>query len=373
MILVVLALVPAGVVVGCPLTWLMRRVAMRTGQVDRPGQRKIHHAPTAVTGGVAIFATVAGLVLAAVAGAWVVPESTWQRLLPIVAVHAAGVRSQTALAVGLVAALGVLHGMGLVDDRRGLGPGVKLAVQVAVATAVVLAFDVRLLTMLGQGPSVVVTVLWLVGVTNAINFMDNMDGLAGGVAAIASSMLLSCALLSGQWFVAGLLAILIGALLGFLAFNLPPASIFMGDGGSLVVGFVLGYAAVEVTYVQLPTGGAAGDAAWWALFTPLVVLAVPLYDLVSVTAIRLAQGKSPLQGDTQHFSHRLVKRGLSRPAAVVVIYAWTLATGLGGVLLGRVPGWAAGMVVAQCGAILLGLALLERSGEPTHLGRGDRL
>jgi len=109
------------------------------------------------------------------------------------------------------------------------------------------------------------------------------------------------------------------------------------------------------------------DAAhWWAIFTPLVVLAIPLYDLVSVTAIRLSQGRSPFVGDTQHFSHRLVKRGLSRPAAVIVIYACTLATGLGGVMLGRIPGWAAALVVVQTLAILTVLALLERSG----FGRG---
>jgi UDP-GlcNAc:undecaprenyl-phosphate GlcNAc-1-phosphate transferase len=132
----------------------------------------------------------------------------------------------------------------------------------------------------------------------------------------------------------------------------------MGDAGSLVVGFLVAFCSVRVTYYD----PSMGPAPWWAVFTPLIVLAIPLYDLTSVTLIRLAQGRSPFVGDTQHFSHRLVRKGLSRRAAVMVIYACTLAAGLGGILLGRLTeGWAALLVVAQTLAILLVLALLERT------------
>jgi UDP-GlcNAc:undecaprenyl-phosphate GlcNAc-1-phosphate transferase len=194
-------------------------------------------------------------------------------------------------------------------------------------------------------------------ITNAFNFLDNMDGLAGGVATICAGIFLAAALISGQWFVAAALALLIGALLGFLVFNFPPASIFMGDGGSLVVGFLMGLCAVRVTYYDPQLG-----SAWWAVFTPAIVLAIPLYDLTSVTLIRIAQRKSPFVGDTQHFSHRLVKRGLSRPAAVMVVWACTLATGLGGVMIGFVAPWQAALIVAQTAAVVLVLALLERTG-----------
>jgi len=208
--------------------------------------------------------------------------------------------------------------------------------------------------------SVAVTVLWFAAITNAFNFLDNMDGLSAGVATICAALLLACALLSGQWFVAGVLALLIGALLGFLAFNFPPASIFMGDGGSLVIGFLLAFGSVRVTYTDLDTP-AATSGGWWAVLTPLVVLAIPLYDLTSVTLIRLSQGRSPFVGDTQHFSHRLVQRGLTRSAAVIVIYAGTLAAGLGGVLLTQVThAWQAGLIAAQTAVILIMLALLER-------------
>jgi UDP-GlcNAc:undecaprenyl-phosphate/decaprenyl-phosphate GlcNAc-1-phosphate transferase len=157
----------------------------------------------------------------------------------------------------------------------------------------------------------------------------------------------------------------VGATLGFLVFNFPPASIFMGDGGSLVLGFVLAFCAVRLTYAELPPGDESGWQ-WWAVFTPVVVMAIPLYDLVGVTLIRWSQGRSPLVGDTQHFSHRLVKRGLSRPAAVAVIYACTAATGVGGILLGHVPGWAAVMVVVQTALILLVLGLLEKAENNRH-------
>lgn len=301
------------------------------------------------------------------AAAWAMPVSWWAGWSGPIAEHVPGLRSRTPLAGAVLAGMLLLHVTGLIDDRRDLGAGVKLLVQLGVAAVISAVFGVRLLTLVGPIGSVLLTVVWLVAMTNAFNMLDNMDGLSGGVAAICGAVLMGCALLSGQWFVAGLLGLLVGALLGFLAFNFPPASIFMGDGGSLVVGFTLAVASVRLTYVAPGATGeglAAGDH-WWAVFTPIVVMAVPLYDLVSVVAIRLGQGRSPLVGDTQHFSHRLVRRGLSRRAAVVVIYACTLATALGGMLLGRIAGWAAGIVVIQTAMVLVVLALLERE-------RGER-
>jgi UDP-GlcNAc:undecaprenyl-phosphate GlcNAc-1-phosphate transferase len=331
-------------------------VAARIGQMDEPGERKIHDRPIPATGGVAIFWALAGPMIAGLAAVWVLPVDTWAGPLAGVAEHVDRIRDQTALAMGLIAALAVLHVTGLIDDRRNLGPYSKLVVQMVLAAALAAGLGVRMLDLLGPIGAICATVLWLVVVTNAFNFLDNMDGLSGGVAAICAAILLAIAVMSGQWLVAAVLALLVGALLGFLVFNYPPASIFMGDGGSLVVGFTLAVCAVRVTYHDPDVG-----SPWWAVFTPLVVLAVPLYDFASVTLIRLMQGKSPFKGDTQHFSHRLVRKGLSRPAAVKVIWACTVATGLGGILLGRVPAWGAALIVAQTAAILLVIALLERT------------
>ena len=259
----------------------------------------------------------------------------------------------------------VLHVMGLVDDRRGLPAFPKLLVQIAVAAVLVVWFDVRLLTLLGTGGSIAVTIVWIVAVTNAINFLDNMDGLSGGVAAIASALFMVACLVNAQWFIGATLALLLGGLLGFLIFNFPPAKIFMGDGGSLVVGFLLAVLTARTTYLHPDLG-----EGWYAVFMPVVVLAIPLYDLATVTIIRLSQGKSPFVGDQQHFSHRLVQRGLSKRGAVLVIWAFTAITGIGGIALGRLEGWQAALVGVQTLLVLFTLALFEHASR--RAARTDR-
>jgi UDP-GlcNAc:undecaprenyl-phosphate GlcNAc-1-phosphate transferase len=274
------------------------------------------------------------------------------------------------LALGwtLVAATLALHALGVIDDRRPLGPGIKLAAMAAAAAVIAWGTNTRLLELLdphvgGSWLSIAVTVVWFLAVTNAFNFIDNMDGLSAGVAAIAGACLLATSLLAGQLFVPALLTLVVASACGFLVLNFPPARLFMGDGGSLVLGFLLAFASVRATY--LPGAGAAFEP--HALFTPLIILAIPLYDLVSVVAIRLAQGKSPFVGDLQHFSHRLVNRGLSRRAAVLIIYGLTLVTALGGVAMPTLARWQAALVFAQTLCVLFVLAALERStrgGDP---------
>lgn len=374
MYLICLAMIPLALLIACPMTWLVRQAGLRLGHLDQPGGRKAHQRAVPATGGVAIVAAVLGPMAVGLAVAWWAPQGWWAAVAPAAVEHLPGIHQQTPMALTLLISLGALHIMGLIDDRRALGPLAKLAVQLIAAGAMVGLMNVRLLELLGTylgWPGVVMsialTVLWFIIITNAMNFLDNMDGLAGGVGLICAAVFMAAALLGGQWFVAATLGLLVGALLGFLVFNFPPASIFMGDGGSLVVGFLLAFCSLRLTYVDESLGEQAGG--WWVLFTPLVVLAIPLYDLTSVTLIRLAQGRSPLVGDTQHFSHRLVRKGLSRPAAVIVIYACTLATALGGVLLGQVDrAWHAWLIFSQALAVLVVLALLER----THRHRDDR-
>ena len=343
-------------VVSLVLTGVMRAVGRRIGHLDRPGLRKIHDRPVPVTGGIAIFLTLVTFTLAALAAAWWLPTDTWARVAPGAVAHLDGMRAQTPMALALMVGWVILHVVGLIDDRRDLGPFAKLAAQLLAAFVLVVWFNVRLMEHAPPIVSIVLTIFWFLTIINAFNFLDNMDGLSGGVATICAAILMAAALVNGQWFIAGMLALLIGALVGFLVFNLPPASIFMGDAGSLIVGLTLAFCSVRITYYDPARG-----TQWWAVLTPLVVLAIPLYDLVSVTLIRLSRGASPFVGDTQHFSHRLVRRGLSRRAAVGVIWACTLATGLGGVMLGRVSGPQACLIVAQTAAVLLVLVLLERT------------
>jgi len=162
-------------------------------------------------------------------------------------------------------------------------------------------------------------------------------------------------LLNGQWFVAAVCALLVGSVLGFLVFNFPPAKIFMGDGGSLVIGLLLAFLTVRTTYT--PLDDASGG--WYAVLMPVVILAVPLYDFVTITLIRLYQGKSPFVGDTQHFSHRIRDRGLGARSTILVIYALTLATGISGLLMTRAVPWQAIVLGLQVLSLLAAIALFE--------------
>jgi UDP-GlcNAc:undecaprenyl-phosphate GlcNAc-1-phosphate transferase len=315
--------------------------------------------------------------LAVLALAWALPAGGgWlpPPLAEALRMHIPGLQRQTPTALGVLMGVAALYVLGVIDDRLRLGPWIKLVVQLAVATALTLLGDMRLLAFLGTwyGPagaaaSVVLSILWIVAITNAMNFLDNMDGLSGGVGAIIAALYLAAALIGGQWFVAGLAALLLGALLGFLVFNFPPARLFMGDGGSLPLGFLLAVVSIRTTNFAsarlaaprpetlLPPGH------WYGVLMPIVVMAVPLYDLVSVTFLRLRLGRSPLRADRNHFSHRLVRRGLRPRSAVLVIWLATAATGLGGVMLGTLRQWQAALVAGQTLATLAMLALLESS------------
>jgi UDP-GlcNAc:undecaprenyl-phosphate GlcNAc-1-phosphate transferase len=213
------------------------------------------------------------------------------------------------------------------------------------------------------------TVLWIVVLTNAFNFLDNMDGLSAGIGLIAA-VIFAVIMLTGtgqpHWFVAVFLFLVAGSLAGFLFHNWPPARIFMGDTGSCLIGLWLACMTVVGTFYDygriglLGTTGESGPAGTHVILAPLCVLAVPLYDFCSVVLIRLSQGRSPFHADKCHFSHRLVELGMSRKQAVLTIYLITLTTGLGGLLLYQVEGWPGALLVFLMVACTLAvIALLE--------------
>jgi UDP-GlcNAc:undecaprenyl-phosphate GlcNAc-1-phosphate transferase len=191
-------------------------------------------------------------------------------------------------------------------------------------------------------------------IVNAFNFLDNMDGASAGIAVITSSILFAAAAFSGQIFVGGLAIVFVGTLLGFLVFNFPPAKIFMGDAGSLVVGFFVALLSLRTTYYHQAQSGP-----WYPVFMPLIVMAVPLYDFISVTLLRLSQGKSPFVGDTQHFSHRLKRHGLTDTQTVLALYLATLCTGLGAVFLYQVNLVGAILIFIQTILVLSIIAVFE--------------
>jgi UDP-GlcNAc:undecaprenyl-phosphate GlcNAc-1-phosphate transferase len=352
------------------VTWLMKQVSPRIGFVDRPGGRKIHANPRPLGGGVAIFCgftlpVLAGLIVVALHHPSAAPA--WDQAAHVNAAYWSGARQRSPMMFGFIVAAFCMHLLGLWDDRKSLGPYFKLVCQFAIIAAMVSLLDIRALTALdnlglGRGPSIAVTVLWIAGITNAFNFLDNMDGLSAGVAAVCTAAFLLATITIAQWFVAAGLALLLGALLGFLCFNFPPATIFMGDSGSLLIGMLLGTLTVRTTYLQ---PGEEFGAGWYAVFAPLIVLAVPLYDLIVVSSIRIMRGKSPFVGDTNHFSHRLVARGMSRRTAVLCLYLITAATAVAAIILPHVTSpFLAKLIFLQTLLILGVIALLEQHPLP---------
>jgi UDP-GlcNAc:undecaprenyl-phosphate GlcNAc-1-phosphate transferase len=359
MLVPVLILLAAAFAVSLVVTRVMIALAGRLGLVDEPAGRKAHQKVTPLGGGVGILAGFAGPLVLTTGLALI--GANWFDVDPALI---GGVWEQLPLLLGFLGGCLVLGLLGLIDDRRDLGPFVKLGVQLLTTTLFVVLCDVRLLVFLPTWASVVVTVLWITTVTNAFNFLDNMDGLSAGVACVCSVAFMAAAasVAPPQWFVVATLACLVGSLLGFLCWNFPPAKVFMGDAGSLVIGFVLGVLTVRTTF--LPEGAPLAGR-WYALLAPVVVLALPLYDLVTVSLIRLSRGKSPFVGDTNHFSHRLVARGMTRRTAVLCLYLVAAATSIAAILLPAVTTpLAAGMIFAQTLLILGVIALLEQHPLP---------
>jgi UDP-GlcNAc:undecaprenyl-phosphate/decaprenyl-phosphate GlcNAc-1-phosphate transferase len=292
------------------LTPLVGRLARRVGAVDPLQERGLASEPTPLLGGLAIFA---GVLLAA---ALFVPSSDQIR--------------------GLLYAATLITVVGAIDDARELPPGLKLAGQVAAALVCVLAgvrvenVTVPFIGPLSFGEDVggLLTVFGLVLVMNVVNFSDGVDGLAAGVCAISAAAFAVIAFDLQRDAAAVLAAVVSGAALGFLVWNFHPASVFMGDCGSNLLGLLLGGIIVE---------GSLKTNALIALIGPLVVLAVPFLDTGFVVAKRLKYGRPVYQGDSNHFHHRFHRIGFSQRRTVLYLYAWTLTMAGVAVALRFVP------------------------------------
>lgn len=229
-------------------------------------------------------------------------------------------QSRTVIEEGLVvlAAATVVLLTGIVDDRVGMSPRIKLLAQTAAALMLV-AGGVQIAFFPWEWLNVAATIFWVVGICNAMNLLDNMDGLSGGVAAIACASFTILALLNGQIWVSVVSAVLFGAIMGFLWFNWNPATIFMGDAGSLLLGFFLAVIAIKLRFP-----GVDQERTWIA---PLLVLVVPIIDTTLVTISRLRRGVSISAGGRDHISHRLLRLGLTVRQAVGAIYGAALLAG----------------------------------------------
>ena len=295
---------------------LWRNWCLRTGLVDDPGHRKIHDAPIPLAGGLAVLT---GLVVPLVGAVALLKFNFLQSASADALLYGLNKRAiqLAAIATGAVA----MTILGVLDDKHELRAFHKFMGQLLIAFLVAAA-GVRITLFV---PSVVfsyaVTTLWLLTVINAFNFMDNMNGLCAGLGAIAAGWFAVIAAMDTQYLVALIAFLSCGALLGFLPHNFPNARAFLGDAGSHLVGYLLGVLAI------LPHFYTTHDPRPLAVLTPLLVLAIPLTDLAWVVWLRWRIGKPFYIGDTNHLSHRLVRAGLSRTGAVVLIW-------LGAVLIG---------------------------------------
>jgi UDP-GlcNAc:undecaprenyl-phosphate GlcNAc-1-phosphate transferase len=360
-------------------TWAMRTIAPRIGLIDHPAARKVHAVPKPLGGGVAIWGSFVMTIGLAYGSAALVQSGVAgiDSLFPAaVRVHIPGMMSRLPLVALLLVIATVVMAMGLVDDRRGLSYVLRLFLQMGLVLLLVW-YGVRFTLFPPLSSfwlSSFLTVAWVVGLTNAFNFLDNMDALAGGVAWISSALFCILMGLTGDSFVALFLLALMGSIAGFLCFNWPPASIFMGDAGSNFVGYMLGVITVLSTFTtpKLPA---------ITIAAPLCVMAVPLYDSLTVILIRLREGRSPFLPDKSHFSHRLVALGMTSKQAVFTVYLVTLGTGLGALLLyplgdvaspaiptDLVPAVTALVIVLQVSCLLGIVAVLEAAGRKNANG-----
>jgi UDP-GlcNAc:undecaprenyl-phosphate GlcNAc-1-phosphate transferase len=304
---------------------LWRKWCLRTGLVDAPGRRKIHDEPVPLAGGLAV---ITGLVVPMIIGAiFLLWQAGIEAQRPgsfdaqLVAPLEHGFQRRKLELVGIfLGALGMLV-VGVLDDKHELRPRVKFVGQLLVAFLVA-ACGARITLFVHNAVfSYAITMLWIITLINAFNFMDNMNGLCTGLGAIGAWCFAIIAAADGQYLVALIAFLTFGALLGFLPHNFPRARAFLGDAGSHLVGYLLAVLAI------LPHFYTARHPRPWAVLIPLLVLAVPLVDLVWVVLLRWRRGQPFYQGDTNHLSHRLVRRGLSRTQTVLVI--WLLAAVLG--------------------------------------------
>ena len=354
---------------------LVKRLALFLGFLDKPGERKMHTNPIPLGGGVAIFLGVfLTLFLAVISAVFLYHYSP--NSLPFVKYEdlQGVINTLTRLTVIFVGGLGIFF-LGLFDDIKRLSPAIKLSFQILIALWLVinninLSLWAESYLAWGEYLAYLATIIWVVVITNSFNLLDHMDGLSAGVTAVVSAIFLTAALQTGQYFIAYFLLIILGATLGFLVFNIHPASIFMGDTGSLLLGYLMAVLTIIFTFYK-------EAYPLYSLFVPLLVLAVPLFDTISVVIIRIKNHQPIFKGDMNHLAHRLIGLGMGQRSAVFTIYLLTLGTGLPAVLLYLVNKnsavLAAIIIFIQVILILIIITLLENAGRKNPAKAGPTI
>lgn len=301
---------------------LWRRWCQSTGLIDEPGHRKIHSEPIALAGGLAVFTGILiPLLVAYIALSLEFPDASISEKFH----YGFGKRFDqlTAICGG---ALGILV-LGWLDDKHELKPHYKFGGQLLVAFATAIAGVRITLFVESSAFSYVVTILWILTIVNAMNFLDNMNGLCAGLTVIAAATFGAIAAHHDQYLVSSFCWLVSGAFLGFIPYNYPKASAFLGDAGSHLAGYLLAVIAI------LPHFYSESHPKKWAVLTPVIILAVPLFDITQVVLRRIKNRKPVYVGDNNHISHLLVKRGFSKIAATALIWGVALLFGIIGLII----------------------------------------
>ena len=341
------------------LTPLAARVARRLGILDNPDPRKIHADPKPLLGGAAVFLAFNGVTFGTLGlGLLALRHGEVARIPDAFQPYLANIAADSGHVLWRLGVIGAggfaVFLLGLWDDLRNLGVGLRLALQFALAAFVVLAGVRPELGFLPAPVAMIVAVVWIVGIMNAFNFIDGLDGEAAGVGAIAGGILAVAMVRWSQPLVALMLCTLTGSLAGFLRHNFYPARIFLGSSGSLLLGYLLGVAVLVSTFIVAPRHDVL------PIVMPVLVLGIPLYDMLSVMAIRAVRGASLFQGDRNHLGHRLMRRGFTQKQAVLCIYVLTFSVGLNALLLPMLHAADSALVLVQALGLFGVVVLLER-------------
>ncbi len=329
--------------------------ARRLGVLDRPGERKVHQEPIPLAGGWGLFAAFSLIVWGHLLGAFLLRESP---LLPAPVRQFAGhIPSLAGKFAPVYAGAVAVFLLGLFDDVRGLSAKLRLMFQIGIGTGLALLGFRPDLGFLPPWAAGAVGVLWIVGITNAFNLLDGLDGLSAGVAMVSTSALLTLMSMGNQPDWLFFLAALAGCLAAFLRYNWHPARVFLGSAGSLLIGYLLAMASLMIRYTP-----AAHENPLVPLFTPVFIMAIPIYDTTSVVLIRLLQKRSIALGDQSHFHHRMLRLGYTQPQAVTFITLCAFAIAIAGVGLSLATPVQAALILAQILAIFTVLILAERVG-----------
>ena len=338
-----------------------RFVAFKFNVVDHPSDRKMHNSAQPLLGGLGIFSALIITLLVNYYGVLTIHSLYLHETFPAlqnVFLHIPGMKSVEKTIWGIILGGLFVFFIGLYDDKYGLSAKLKFLLEVLLAFCVVHFFDIKItLFVHNQIFSYVITILWIVGITNSFNLLDNMDGLSAGVALVSASVFFLAALAAGQLFIGLFLIAFIGVLIGFLRYNFPPSSIFMGDAGSLTIGFILAVLTILGTYYI------KGTATLYPIFMPVLILGVPIFDTFSVIVIRIKHGESIFKADKNHFSHRLLRLGMTQKGVALFIYLVTFCVAVNAILLPLLTEIGVLIIAIQTVCMLSIIALFEYYGK----------